>query len=110
MFVTISFFLRYMHFDMYLIIIPPPSQWLFFPKTYEKKPRESILRAEFANAIDVINQDLSGENCLRFLHWDLHKHSRRYQFSSIYLFIFFKDYFRENVLTLKKMTVLKILF
>ncbi|KAH9652902.1 phosphoinositide phosphatase SAC3 [Citrus sinensis] len=46
-------------------------------KTQEKKPRESILRQEFANAIDFINKDLSEENRLRFLHWDLHKHSRR---------------------------------
>lgn len=45
-------------------------------KTNEKKPRESILRAEFANAIDFINRDLSEENRLKFLHWDLHKHSR----------------------------------
>ncbi|KAJ0981073.1 hypothetical protein J5N97_009328 [Dioscorea zingiberensis] len=45
-------------------------------KTHEKKPRESILRAEFANAIDTINRDLSEESRLRFLHWDLHKHSR----------------------------------
>ncbi|XP_048228080.1 phosphoinositide phosphatase SAC3 isoform X2 [Ricinus communis] len=45
-------------------------------KTQEKKPRESILRTEFANAIDYINKDLSEENRLRFLHWDLHKHTR----------------------------------
>lgn len=45
-------------------------------KTREKKPRESILRAEFANAIDFINKELSEENRLRFLHWDLHKHAR----------------------------------
>ncbi|CAM8974575.1 unnamed protein product [Rhodiola kirilowii] len=45
-------------------------------KTQEKKPRESILRTEFANAIDVINKDLPEESRLRFLHWDLHKHSR----------------------------------
>ncbi|XP_010520516.1 PREDICTED: phosphoinositide phosphatase SAC3-like isoform X2 [Tarenaya hassleriana] len=43
-------------------------------KTKEKRPRESILRAEFANAIDFINKDLSEETRLRFLHWDLHKH------------------------------------
>lgn len=47
-------------------------------QTQEKKPRESILRAEFANAIDYINKDLSEENRLRFLHWDLNKHTRRY--------------------------------
>ncbi|CAL1390140.1 unnamed protein product [Linum trigynum] len=46
-------------------------------KTQEKRPRESILRTEFANAISYINKDLSEENRLRFLHWDLHKHARR---------------------------------
>ncbi|KAJ6792824.1 phosphoinositide phosphatase SAC2-like [Iris pallida] len=45
-------------------------------KTREKKPRESILRAEFVNAIDTINKDLSEENRLRFLHWDINKHTR----------------------------------
>ncbi|XP_042507618.1 phosphoinositide phosphatase SAC2-like isoform X1 [Macadamia integrifolia] len=45
-------------------------------KTREKKPRESILRAEFANAIEYLNKDLSEEDRLKFLHWDLHKHSR----------------------------------
>ncbi|XP_076946545.1 phosphoinositide phosphatase SAC3-like [Bidens hawaiensis] len=45
-------------------------------KTTEKRPRESILRTEFANAIKRINEDLSEENRLKFLHWDLHKHSR----------------------------------
>ncbi|CAI0401975.1 unnamed protein product [Linum tenue] len=45
-------------------------------KTREKRPRESILRTEFANAISYINKDLSEENRLRFLHWDLHKHAR----------------------------------
>uniref|UniRef100_A0A1J3DP79 Phosphoinositide phosphatase SAC4 n=1 Tax=Noccaea caerulescens TaxID=107243 RepID=A0A1J3DP79_NOCCA len=43
-------------------------------KTKERRPRESILRAEFANAIDFINKDLPEETRLRFLHWDLHKH------------------------------------
>lgn len=45
-------------------------------KTIEKKPRESILRAEFANAIEYINKDLPEEKRLKFLHWDLNKHSR----------------------------------
>ncbi|KAH6773343.1 Phosphoinositide phosphatase family protein [Perilla frutescens var. frutescens] len=45
-------------------------------KTREKKPRESILRAEFANAIEVLNKDLAHENRLKFLHWDLSKYSR----------------------------------
>ncbi|MBA0774827.1 hypothetical protein Gotri_010008 [Gossypium trilobum] len=46
-------------------------------KRFEKKPRESILRAEFANAIRFINKSLSKENRLRFLHWDLNRHSRK---------------------------------
>ncbi|TYG68393.1 hypothetical protein ES288_D05G150500v1 [Gossypium darwinii] len=46
-------------------------------KRFEKKPRESILRAEFANAIRFINKSLSKENRLRFLHWDLNSHSRK---------------------------------
>ncbi|XP_060206017.1 phosphoinositide phosphatase SAC2-like [Lycium barbarum] len=45
-------------------------------KTREKRPRETILRAAFANAIEFINKDLSEENHLRFLHWDLNKHSK----------------------------------
>lgn len=46
-------------------------------KTNEKRPRESILRAEFANAIECINKELPEEKHLKFLHWDLNKHSRR---------------------------------
>lgn len=47
-------------------------------QTREKRPRESILRTEFRNAINLINKDLSEENHLRFLHLDLNKFSRRY--------------------------------
>ncbi|KAI0486584.1 hypothetical protein KFK09_029332 [Dendrobium nobile] len=47
-------------------------------KMREKKPRESILRAEFANAIDFLNKDLAEEDCLRFLHWNFHKHMRKH--------------------------------
>ncbi|XP_077240904.1 phosphoinositide phosphatase SAC2-like isoform X2 [Tasmannia lanceolata] len=46
-------------------------------KTLEKRPRESILGTEFANAVSIINKDLSEENCLKFLRLDLHKHSKR---------------------------------
>ncbi|XP_010552199.1 PREDICTED: phosphoinositide phosphatase SAC2 [Tarenaya hassleriana] len=45
-------------------------------KTREKRPRETILRSEFANAIRFINKGLNKEERLRPLHWDLHKHSR----------------------------------
>ncbi|RRT76550.1 hypothetical protein B296_00009257 [Ensete ventricosum] len=46
-------------------------------KSREKKPRESLLRAELANAIDFINKDLPEEKRLKFLHWDIQKHTRR---------------------------------
>ncbi|KAE9616001.1 putative SAC domain-containing protein [Lupinus albus] len=45
-------------------------------KTREKKPRESILRAEFVNAVRSINKNWRGENRLKFLNWDLNLHSR----------------------------------
>ncbi|KAK1414207.1 hypothetical protein QVD17_29948 [Tagetes erecta] len=45
-------------------------------KTKEKKPRESLLRVEFANAIELINKDLPEEKRLKFLHWDLSKYSK----------------------------------
>ncbi|KAE8687584.1 Phosphoinositide phosphatase SAC3 [Hibiscus syriacus] len=65
-----------LHFENLVERYGNPIIILNLIKTEEKKPRESILRQEFANAIDFINKDLSVENRLRFLHWDLHKHSR----------------------------------
>ncbi|KAA8534734.1 hypothetical protein F0562_029824 [Nyssa sinensis] len=56
-------------------------------KAHEKKPRESILRAEFANAIEFINKDLSEENHLKFLHWDLHKHTRSSKATNVLLLL-----------------------
>ncbi|GJN30478.1 hypothetical protein PR202_gb18787 [Eleusine coracana subsp. coracana] len=45
--------------------------------TREKKPRESLLRAEFAKAIHYINKGLPEDKRLKFLHMDLSKLSRR---------------------------------
>ncbi|KAK4726459.1 hypothetical protein R3W88_031376 [Solanum pinnatisectum] len=45
-------------------------------KTLEKRPREMILRAEFANAIEFLNKDLPKDDRLRFLHWDINKRPR----------------------------------
>ncbi|KAL1371712.1 hypothetical protein HN51_001948 [Arachis hypogaea] len=63
-----------LHFENLMKRYGNPIIILNLIKTHEKKPRESILRSEFANAIDFINKDLSEEDRLRFLHWDLHKH------------------------------------
>ncbi|KAI5674152.1 hypothetical protein M9H77_14516 [Catharanthus roseus] len=65
-----------LHFENLVQRYGNPIIILDLIKTHEKKPRESILRTEFANAIEFINKDLSEENRLKFLHWDLHKHSR----------------------------------
>ncbi|KAJ7949684.1 Phosphoinositide phosphatase family protein [Quillaja saponaria] len=45
-------------------------------KTVEKRPREMMLRREFANAVGYLNQILSEENHLRFIHWDFHKFAK----------------------------------
>ncbi|CAN8252479.1 unnamed protein product [Cochlearia groenlandica] len=63
-----------LHFENLVERYGNPIIILNLIKTKERKPRESILRSEFANAIDFINKDLPEENRLRFLHWDLHKH------------------------------------
>ncbi|KAJ4952223.1 hypothetical protein NE237_029055 [Protea cynaroides] len=65
-----------LHFENLVKRYGNPIIILNLIKTLEKKPRESILRAEFANAIEFINKDLIEENHLKFLHWDLHKNSR----------------------------------
>ncbi|KAI4355385.1 hypothetical protein L6164_004165 [Bauhinia variegata] len=65
-----------LHFENLVKRYGNPIIILNLIKTREKKPRETILRAEFANAVRSINKNLIGENRLRFLHWDLHRHSR----------------------------------
>ncbi|XP_052734267.1 phosphatidylinositol-3-phosphatase SAC1 isoform X2 [Vigna angularis] len=46
-------------------------------KTVEKRPREMMLRREFASAVGYLNQILPVENHLRFIHWDFHKFAKR---------------------------------
>ncbi|KAI5594241.1 hypothetical protein POPTR_003G071300v4 [Populus trichocarpa] len=66
-----------LHFENLVKRYGSPIIILNLIKSREKKPRETILRAEFANAIRFINKSLPEENRLKFLHWDLHKHSRK---------------------------------
>ncbi|KAG4387952.1 hypothetical protein GLYMA_09G073700v4 [Glycine max] len=60
-----------LHFENLVKRYGHPVIILNLIKSHERKPRESILRSEFGKAIDFINKDLSQENRLRFLHWDL---------------------------------------
>ncbi|BAU01596.1 hypothetical protein VIGAN_11086200 [Vigna angularis var. angularis] len=45
-------------------------------QTVEKRPREMMLRREFASAVGYLNQILPVENHLRFIHWDFHKFAK----------------------------------
>lgn len=46
-------------------------------QTVEKRPREMMLRREFANAVGYLNNILTEENHLKFIHWDFHKFAKR---------------------------------
>nr|GMC75945.1 phosphoinositide phosphatase SAC2-like isoform X1 [Ipomoea batatas] len=74
-----------LHFENLINRYGSPIIILNLIKTLEKKPRESILRTEFANAIDSINKKFSEENHLKFLHWDLNKFTKK--LASFLLFI-----------------------
>ncbi|KAJ4842052.1 Phosphoinositide phosphatase sac1 [Turnera subulata] len=45
-------------------------------KTVEKRPREMMLRREFANAVGYLNTILPEEQHLEFIHWDFHKFAK----------------------------------
>ncbi|KAL5062580.1 hypothetical protein RYX36_024317 [Vicia faba] len=74
-----------LHFDNLVTRYGNPIIILNLIKTREKRPRETILRTEFANAVKSINQNLSKDERLRFLHWDLHRHSRRSKATNVLL-------------------------
>lgn len=46
-------------------------------QTVEKRPREMMLRREFAHAVGYLNTILPEENQVRFIHWDFHKFAKR---------------------------------
>lgn len=50
-------------------------------QTVEKRPREMMLRREFANAVGYLNSILPVESRLEFIHWDFHKFAKRYMHS-----------------------------
>ncbi|CAJ1978231.1 unnamed protein product [Sphenostylis stenocarpa] len=47
-------------------------------KIVEKRPREIMLRREFANDVGYLNQILPVENHLRFIPWDFHKFAKTF--------------------------------
>lgn len=48
-------------------------------QTVEKRPREMMLRREFANAVGYLNQILSEDSHVKFIHWDFHKFAKRFK-------------------------------
>ncbi|KAG6480295.1 phosphoinositide phosphatase SAC2-like isoform X1 [Zingiber officinale] len=72
-----NFDATWLHFDNLVKRYGNPIIILNLIKSFEKKPRESLLHAEFTNAIDSINKDLSEEKRLKFLHWDIQNYTRR---------------------------------
>ncbi|KAH9305546.1 hypothetical protein KI387_009950, partial [Taxus chinensis] len=65
-----------LHFENLVKRYGNPIIILNLIKGHEKKPRESILCVEFANAVKQININLSEDSQLKFIHWDLHKFFR----------------------------------
>ncbi|KAI4388819.1 hypothetical protein MLD38_001115 [Melastoma candidum] len=45
-------------------------------KTFEKRPREMMLRREFTNAVGYLNQVLPEDYQLFLIHWDFHKFAK----------------------------------
>jgi hypothetical protein len=46
-------------------------------QTVEKRPREMMLRREYANAVGHLNQSFPEDRQLKFIHWDFHKFAKR---------------------------------
>lgn len=46
-------------------------------QNFEKRPREMMLRRQYASAVGYLNQVLPAEKQLRFIHWDFHKFAKR---------------------------------
>ncbi|XP_031388233.1 phosphoinositide phosphatase SAC2-like isoform X2 [Punica granatum] len=63
-----------LHFENLFSRYGNPIVILDLVKTHEKKPRESVLSAEFLRAARVLREDLSEENGLVFYHLDLNKY------------------------------------
>ncbi|XP_057457069.1 phosphatidylinositol-3-phosphatase SAC1 isoform X3 [Lotus japonicus] len=65
-----------LHFEDLAMRYGNPIIVLNLIKTVEKRPREMMLRREFANAVGYLNQILPVEHHLRFIHWDFHKFAK----------------------------------
>lgn len=68
-------------------------------QTREKKPRETLLHAEYVNALGCINAERLEENRLKFLQWDLKQHSRWLSlFSSSHKYLLFLNLNNKKII------------
>ncbi|CAL1363520.1 unnamed protein product [Linum trigynum] len=65
-----------LHFEDLMKRYGNPIIVLNLIKTVEKRPREMMLRREFANAVGYLNTILPEESHLKFIHWDFHKFAK----------------------------------
>ncbi|KAF8025522.1 hypothetical protein BT93_F2377 [Corymbia citriodora subsp. variegata] len=65
-----------LHFEDLVNRYGNPIIMLNLIKTFEKRPREMMLRREFTNAVGYLNHILSDEIHLFLVHWDFHKFAK----------------------------------
>ncbi|KAH8962147.1 hypothetical protein BDL97_05G087000 [Sphagnum fallax] len=65
-----------LHFEDLAARYGNPIIILSLIRTVEKRPREMMLRREFANAVGYLNQIFPEESRLKFIHWDFHKFAK----------------------------------
>ncbi|CAN6311295.1 unnamed protein product [Urochloa humidicola] len=68
-----------LHFENLKTRYGEPVVVLSLIKSFEKKPHESLLRSEFEKAIEHINEGLSTDNQIPFVHIDMKKYSRSHE-------------------------------
>ncbi|XP_044487636.1 phosphoinositide phosphatase SAC2-like isoform X3 [Mangifera indica] len=66
-----------LHFENLVKRYGNPIILLNLIRAREKKPRETILRAEFEKAVRFVNKNLTKENRIRLFNLDLQKYSRK---------------------------------
>ncbi|WZZ10772.1 hypothetical protein YC2023_096693 [Brassica napus] len=65
-----------MHFEDLVNRYGNPIIVLNLIKSVEKRPREMVLRREFAKAVGYLNSIFPEENRFKFIHWDFHKFAK----------------------------------
>ena len=65
------------HFDDLKIRYGNPVVALNLIKSVERRPRETILRTEYARTVDFLNARAAPDQSILFVHWDFNQHTAR---------------------------------